>query len=289
MRPGGRRLGARDRAHGARVTPNRLLALTHSEDDVAAIFLKNVGIDIPIYDVSQASLKKALLGRTIGGRFAQSGTFLTVNALKNLNFEAHDGDRIALVGDNGAGKSTLLRVIAHVYPPSSGSVHVVGKVSPMFDTTLGINMDATGLENIQIAGTIWGMTRAQIKNNIDDIIDFTELGDYLKIPIRTYSTGMLLRLAFAIATVRDPEILLIDEVIGVGDAGFFEKAFARLLKLVERSRILMVAAHQDDILRRLCNKAVWLSHGSLVAYGEIESVLTARRNQNAPAQQAASA
>jgi ABC-2 type transport system ATP-binding protein len=159
----------------------------------------------------------------------------------------------------------------------------------MFDTTLGINMDATGFENIQIAGTIWGMTRAQIKNSIDDIVDFTELGDYLKIPIRTYSTGMLLRLAFAIATVRDPEILLLDEVIGVGDAGFFQKAFARLLQLVERSRILMVAAHQDDMLRRLCNKAVWLSHGSLVAYGEIESVLAARRNLNAPEQQAASA
>jgi ABC-2 type transport system ATP-binding protein len=265
------------------------LALTHREDDVAAIFLENVGVDIPIYDVSQASLKKALLGRTIGGRFAQSGSFLTVNALKNLNFEAHDGDRIALVGDNGAGKSTLLRVVAHVYPPTSGSVHVVGKVSPMFDTTLGINMDATGLENIEIAGTIWGMSRAQIKNSIDDIVDFTELGDYLKIPIRTYSTGMLLRLAFAIATVRDPEILLIDEVIGVGDAGFFQKAFARLLQLVDRSRILMVAAHQDDMLRRLCNKAIWLSQGSLVSYGEIESVLTARRNLNVPAQQAASA
>ena len=256
---------------------------------MAAIFLNNVGVDIPIYDVKQASMKKALLGRTIGGRFAESGTYMTVNALRNLDFEAHDGDRIALVGNNGAGKSTLLRVVSHVYPPTSGTVHVVGKVSPMFDTTLGINMDATGLENIQIAGTIWGMTRAQIKNSIDDIVDFTELGDYLKIPIRTYSTGMLLRLAFAIATVRDPEILLIDEVIGVGDAGFFQKAFARLLQLVERSRILMVAAHQDDILRRLCNKAVWLSHGSLVAYGEIESVLTAYRNPNAPAQQAASA
>jgi ABC-2 type transport system ATP-binding protein/lipopolysaccharide transport system ATP-binding protein len=265
------------------------LALTHSEDALTAILLNNVSVDIPIYDVSQASMKKALLGRTIGGRFAESGTYMTVNALRNLDFEAHDGDRIALVGDNGAGKSTLLRVVSHVYPPTSGTVHVVGKVSPMFDTTLGINMDATGLENIQIAGTIWGMTRAQIKNSIDDIVDFTELGDYLKIPIRTYSTGMLLRLAFAIATVREPEILLIDEVIGVGDAGFFKKAFARLLQLVERSRILMIAAHQDDILRRLCNKAAWLSHGNLMAYGEFESVLSAYRNPNAPAQQPATA
>jgi ABC-2 type transport system ATP-binding protein len=265
------------------------LALTHREDPVAAIFLKNVGVDIPIYDVKTASLKKALLGRTIGGRFAESGAHMTVNALKNLEFEAHDGDRIALVGDNGAGKSTLLRVVSHVYPPTSGSVHVVGKVSPMFDTTLGINMDATGLENIQIAGTIWGMTRAQIKNSIDDIVDFTELGDYLRIPIRTYSTGMLLRLAFAIATVRDPEILLIDEVIGVGDSGFFKKAFARLLQLVERSRILMVASHQDDTLRHLCNKAAWLSHGNLMAFGEFENVISAYRNPNASTQQAATA
>jgi ABC-2 type transport system ATP-binding protein len=256
---------------------------------VADIFLKNVGVDIPIFDVREASLKKALLGRTIGGRFARSGSYLTVNALKNIDFEAHDGDRIALVGDNGAGKSTLLRVVSHVYPPTSGTVHVIGKVSPMFDTTLGMNMDATGMENIQISGTIWGMTRTQIKNNTDDIVDFTELGDYLKVPIRTYSNGMLLRLAFAIATVREPEILLIDEIIGVGDAGFFKKAFARLLKLAERSRILMVAAHQDETLRRLCNKAAWLSHGSLMAYGEFDSVIRTYRNPNAPAQEPATA
>ena len=256
---------------------------------MAGIFLKNVGVDIPIFDVKTASLKKALLGRTIGGRFARSGAYLTVSALKNFDFEAHDGDRIALVGDNGAGKSTLLRVVSHVYPPTSGMVHVVGKVSPMFDTTIGMSMDATGMENIQIAGTIWGMSRAQIRNSVDDIVDFTELGDFLKVPVRTYSNGMLLRLAFAIATIRDPEILLIDEAIGVGDSGFFKKAFARLLQLVERSRILMVASHQDETLRRLCNKAAWLSHGSLVAYGEFDGVVSAYRNPNAPAQQTASA
>jgi ABC-type polysaccharide/polyol phosphate transport system ATPase subunit len=183
-----------------------------------------------------------------------------------------------LVGDNGSGKSTLLRVISHVYPPSDGTATIIGKVSPMFETTLGMSMDATGLENIQIAGTIWGMTRAQIRNSIDDIVEFTELGDYLTFPVRTYSNGMMLRLAFAIATVRDPEILAIDEVIGVGDASFFEKAFARLLKLVERSRILVVAAHQDDMLRRICNKGVWLSHGSLKAHGPLDEVLAARSN-----------
>jgi ABC-2 type transport system ATP-binding protein len=143
-------------------------------------------------------------------------------------------------------------------------------------------MDATGMENIQIAGTIWGMSRAQIRNSTDDIVEFTELGDFLKVPVRTYSNGMLLRLAFAIATIRDPEILLIDEAIGVGDSGFFKKAFARLLQLVERSRILVVASHQDATLRRLCNKAAWLSHGDLMAFGEFEGVLSAYR---APTQQ----
>jgi ABC-2 type transport system ATP-binding protein len=142
-----------------------------------------------------------------------------------------------------------------------------------------MSMDATGLENIQIAGTIWGMTGTQVKKSIEDIAEFTELGDYLNVPVRTYSNGMMLRLAFAIATARDPEILLIDEIIGVGDAGFFEKAFARLHRLVERSRILMVAAHQDDLLRRLCDKAIWLSHGKLMHFGNIESVLGARAQQ----------
>lgn len=256
---------------------------------MAAIFINDVSLDIPIFDVSQASLKKALIGRTIGGRFGQSGSHLTVRALKNINFEAHDGDRIALVGDNGAGKSTFLRLISKIYPPTSGTVGVIGHVSPMFETTLGMSMDATGLENIQIAGTIWGMTRAQIRNNVDDIVEFTELGDYLKVPVRTYSTGMMLRLAFAIATVRNPEILLIDEVIGVGDKTFFAKAFKRLRNMVERSRILIIAAHSDDLLRQLCDNALWLSHGSVANYGDIESVLAAYRGASAQAFQVAHA
>jgi ABC-2 type transport system ATP-binding protein len=246
---------------------------------MAVIVLDNVSVDMPIFDIRRASLKKALFGRAVGGRFSETGSFVTVSALRNVNFEAHDGDRIALVGENGAGKSTLLRVAARVYPPTSGSVRIAGSVAPMFDATLGMSMDATGLENIQIAGTLWGMSRFQIKNSVGDIADFTELGDFLKVPVRTYSTGMMLRLAFAIATIRDPEILLIDEIIGVGDAVFFEKAFARLQKLVERSRILIVAAQADDLLRRLCDKAVWLSHGSPVASGDIESVLAAYRTK----------
>ena len=250
---------------------------------MASIILNSVGVNIPIYDVSRASLKKALFGRAIGGRFARSGAHLTVRALKSISFEACGGDRIALVGDNGSGKSTLLRVISKVYPPTNGSLTITGDVSPMFDATLGMSLDATGLENIQIAGTIRGMTRAQIKNCLSDIADFTELGDYLKVPVRTYSNGMMLRLAFAIATTREPDILLIDEIIGAGDEAFFAKATMRLHKIVGRSRILMVAAHQEDTLRRLCNKAIWLSRGNLIAYGDIDSVLTAYRRPPADA------
>ena len=244
---------------------------------MVAISLKNVSVNIPIFDVSRASLKKALIGRAIGGRFAQQGSYLTVSALKNISFEAHDGDRIGLVGDNGSGKSTLLRVLSKVYPPTEGVLSIVGNVSPLFETTLGMSMDATGLENIQIAGTVWGMSRAQIKNSVGDIAEFTELGDYLNVPVRTYSNGMMLRLAFAIATARHPEILLIDEIIGVGDANFYAKATARLQSLVERSRILIVASHQDETLRRFCNKVLWLSHGVLEKYGEIDGVLASYR------------
>jgi ABC-2 type transport system ATP-binding protein/lipopolysaccharide transport system ATP-binding protein len=250
---------------------------------VAKISLTDLSVDIPIYDVGGASLRKALLGRAIGGRFSQAGSIVTVKALKNITFEANDGDRVAVVGDNGSGKSTLLRVLSSVYPPTGGSILVEGRVSPMFDATLGMNMDATGFENIRMSGTIWGLTRAQIENSIDEIVAFTELGNYLDVPVRTYSTGMMLRLAFAVATVRDPEIMLIDEVIGVGDQKFFAKAFTRLQVVVQRSQILFVASHADGILRLLCNKALWLAHGVLMEYGDFETVIAAYRGNGAEA------
>ena len=250
---------------------------------MAEVSLQEASVDIPIYDVGSASLRKAVLARTVGGRFGQIGSYVIVNALKSISFKARDGDRIALVGDNGSGKSTLLRLISGIYSSTQGVVRVEGKVSPMFDATLGMNMDATGIENIWMSGTLWGLTREQIANSIDDIADFTDLGDYLNVPVRTYSTGMMLRLAFAIATVREPEILLIDEVIGVGDGSFFMKAFNRLRGVVRRSRILFVASHADDLLRRLCDRAIWLSHGTLMEFGDIDHVLAAYRGHDGSA------
>lgn len=247
---------------------------------MASITLTDVSVEIPVFDVSTSSLRKLVLG-TVGGKFDRAGRQVLVSALRNVNFEAHDGDRIAVIGRNGSGKSTLLRVLSDVYPPTRGSVEVVGRVSPMFDASLGMSADATGMENIRICGMLWGLSKEQIAQSVDDILEFTELGEYMNVPVRTYSLGMLMRLAFAIATQREPEILLLDEVIGVGDAVFFQKAYTRLKSKVRQSRILIIASHSEQIVRDLCNKAVWLQNGMLAEFGDVDRVFAAYRRENA--------
>lgn len=242
---------------------------------MAHISIRDASVEIPIYAVGNNSLKTTLLRKAVGGRFGKAGSNLLVTALSDISLEISDGERIGLVGHNGAGKTTLLRVIAGVYPPTKGQVSITGRVSPMFDISLGMSPDATGIENIKICGALWGLTSEDIGAGIEDIIEFTELGDYLKIPVRTYSAGMLLRLAFAIATLRQPEILLLDEVIGVGDASFMKKAQTRLEKIAELANILVVSSHSDEIIRQLCNKAIWLTQGAIGAYGEVDEVLSA--------------
>jgi ABC-2 type transport system ATP-binding protein len=242
---------------------------------VASITLSNASVEIPVFAVGNNSLKTTLLRKAVGGRFAQTGSNLIINALNDVSMKARDGDRIGLVGQNGAGKTTLLRVLAGVYPPTSGKVQVIGRVSPMFDISLGMSPDSTGMENIRVCGALWGLSRAEIAAEIDDIVEFTELGDYLKIPVRTYSAGMLLRLSFAIATLRQPEILLLDEIIGVGDARFMAKAKARLAKIVDRAQILVVSSHSDSIIRDFCEKVIWLDKGIVAAYGPVDDVLAA--------------
>ena len=242
---------------------------------MASISVRNASVVIPVFAVGNNSLKAMMLRKAVGGRFAQSGANLTVNALTDINLEAADGDRIGLIGHNGSGKTSLLRVMAGVYPPTRGEVEVWGRVSPMFDISLGMSPDATGIENVKVCGALWGLSPREVDDGIEDIIEFTELGDYMKIPVRTYSAGMLLRLSFAIATLRQPEILLLDEVIGVGDARFMSKAQARLQHIANRARILVVSSHSDDIIRTLCNKVIWLDQGNVAAFGEVEDVLNA--------------
>lgn len=248
---------------------------------MALIAARDITVDIPIYDAVYASLRKFLLDRAVGGQLDQQGSHVVVHALKKVSFEARDGDRIGLVGQNGAGKTTLLRVLSGTLPPTGGIVKVQGRVSPMLNNTLGMDADATGFENIRMCAMLRGMTTRQVDESMDDIIAFTELGDYLKMPVRSYSSGMLLRLAFAVATIPYAEILLIDESIGVGDEHFFEKAYMRLNSLVSRSRILVVASHAQATIRKLCNRALWLDGGAIIGDDTVDRILDAYSKRDA--------
>jgi ABC-type polysaccharide/polyol phosphate transport system ATPase subunit len=258
---------------------------------LAEIVLENVVTDFPIYG-SQLSLRKALFGRAVGGllrRPNDSANRVVVRALDNVSLQIRHGDQIGIVGHNGAGKSTMLRVLAGIYEPSGGSIRISGHVSPLFNTSPGLDTDDTGYENIVTCGLLLGMSRGEIERKIPDIEAFTELSDYLALPVRTYSTGMLVRLGFAIATAIDPEILLLDEGLGAGDARFASRAAERVQALIKRSSIMVLASHSDDLIRQMCNRAILLDHGRVVADGPTDEVLDiyARINMDEAAVQSA--
>jgi ABC-type polysaccharide/polyol phosphate transport system ATPase subunit len=180
---------------------------------------------------------------------------------------------LGIIGHNGAGKSTLLRVLAGVYVPTSGRVTIEGRVSALFNTSPGLDSDDTGFENIVTCGLFLGMSRADIRAKTPEIAEFTELGDYLNLPVRTYSAGMITRLAFAIATSIDPEILVLDEGLSAGDARFAEHAEQRVDELVKRSSILIIASHAEGLIRSMCNRAMLLESGRVVTIGEVDEVI----------------
>ena len=245
---------------------------------MAAITVENVSVAFPLYGGSSRSLKKTLMRVGSGGRISRdAGDRVYVQALRDVSIRIDHGERLGLIGPNGAGKTTLLRVLAGIYEPTSGIVRREGHVSPLFDATLGMDMEATGYENILLRGLFLGLSPREIRGRTDEIAAFTELGDHLAMPVRTYSSGMTLRLAFAVSTCVDPEILLMDEWIAVGDAHFLDKAERRMERLVDRSRILVIASHSPDLIRRTCTKAVGLDSGRVVAVGAVDEVLTAYR------------
>jgi ABC-2 type transport system ATP-binding protein len=198
---------------------------------------------------------------------------VVIKALDGLTFSLHEGDRLGVVGHNGAGKTTLLRALAGVYEPTRGKLSIHGTVTPMFSLSDGMDQDATGYENIWLRAAILGFSREFTAAHVDDIAEFSELGDYLDMPLRTYSSGMFVRLGFAIATALDPQILVMDEMIGAGDAKFFSRAEARLKQMIERTGILVVATHSTNILKTWCNKALLLNHGKLELCGTPAEVL----------------
>lgn len=240
---------------------------------MASIVLRDMHVEIPIYDASGRSLKKQLLRASTGGRIVRDHGVAVVRVINGVSLALQDGDRLGLVGHNGAGKTSLLRVMAGVYEPTGGWIRVEGSVIPLLDINLGIDYESTGYENVLLRGAVLGLKRREINALMDNIAEFTGLGNYLEVPVRTYSSGMILRLAFGISTSVAPEILLLDEFFGVGDAEFLEKAQKRLSELISKAGILVFASHAQDLIRRLCNKALWLDKGEVRAFGSVESVL----------------
>lgn len=243
---------------------------------MASIQLNDVSVDFVLYQGSARSLKKTLLRTSTSGVLKHDAHHrITVKALNALSLTLEHGDRVGLVGGNGAGKTTLLRVLAGVYEPTGGRIRVEGRVTPLFDLGLGLDMDASGYDNIRMRAAYFGLDRDEVERKMDDIAAFTELGDYLDLPVRTYSAGMTLRLAFAAATSVDPEILLMDEWLAVSDTRFLEKAQRRAEGFVDRSSIMVVASHVEDVLKRLCNKLLWLERGAVRHFGPVDEVLDA--------------
>jgi ABC-2 type transport system ATP-binding protein/lipopolysaccharide transport system ATP-binding protein len=240
----------------------------------AELVLENVSVQFPIYSGGSQSLKKRLLFHGSGGRLGRDvHQRIVVDALRNVSLSLRAGDRVGLIGANGAGKSTLLRVMAGIYEPFEGTVSCRGQLSPMLDIGLGIDSEISGFDNMRLRGLILGLDRSEIEERIADIAEFTELGDYLDIPVRTYSAGMLARLTFAISTCFTPEILLLDEWLLAGDAAFLSKAKRRLKAFIETTSIVVLASHNAEVLQRWCTKGIWLRRGEVAAEGDVGAIL----------------
>jgi ABC-type polysaccharide/polyol phosphate transport system ATPase subunit len=241
---------------------------------MARVVLHDVSVSFPIFTSQTRSVKAAVFTR-LGGALGSHNDTVVVHALRNITLELRDGDRLGLVGHNGAGKTSFLRVVAGVYPPRSGEALIEGRVSSFTDITLGMEPEATGWQNIIFRCVFLGLTFAEARALAPTIGEFSELGDYLNLPVRTYSSGMFLRLAFAISTSVLPDIVVMDEMIGTGDQDFIAKARKRLSELLERSRILVLASHDEEIIQTFCNKVLWLDKGQVRMLGPIKDVMAA--------------
>ena len=242
---------------------------------MAHIIFEHVNIDFPIYNAKNRSLKNTVMQAATGGKVSFGAEGTVIRSLEDVSFEIHEGERVGLIGHNGAGKSTLLRALSNVYAPTAGRAEIVGEIGSLVDISLGIDGEATGRENIFIRGALLGLKQKEIEDRFDEIVAFSELGEFINMPVRTYSSGMHLRLAFAVATIIRPEILLMDEWLSVGDAAFNEKAEKRLNDLVQSSRILVIASHSRELIEKTCTRAMWFEHGHLKMDSSPETVCTA--------------
>lgn len=231
-----------------------------------SIILRNCSLDLPIYGTINRSLKGSVMAAATGGRIAPASKHVTVvQALKDVSLEILPGDRVGLMGHNGSGKTSLLRMLAGIYEPTSGAIQVRGKVSSFINLGLGMDLEATGAENILLCGLMFGLGFDEIQKLTPSIGKFSGLGDFLDMPVRTYSSGMMMRLVFSIVTSVDAEILLMDEWLSVGDADFVVHAEERLRELVNSASILVLASHSEEVVENLCNVIVRLEHGEVMS------------------------
>ena len=239
---------------------------------MARIDLENVSLTFKVRQKGRVPLKEFLVRQM----FRRSvNPYLEVRALQDVNLRLGNGERIGIIGHNGAGKSTMLKVLAGIYPPTAGNRLVEGRISSLFDIALGFEVDANGWENIAYRGYLQGETPRTLKSKIQPIADFTELGDFLNMPVRYYSAGMIVRLAFSIATSIEPEILLVDEVLSVGDMAFQQKARQRIHEMIAKAELIVVVSHDLESLAKLCNQAIWMDHGRIRQMGPVQEIIAA--------------
>ena len=243
---------------------------------MAYIDFQHVGVDFPIFASQNRSFKKSLMNIATGGRIASDASSApVVRALDDINLRIEDGERVGLLGCNGSGKSTLLRVLGGVYAPTTGRAEVNGSIGSLLDINLGTDGESTGIENIYLRGTLLGMTREDIDRELPKMVEYSELGNFINLPMKTYSSGMQMRVAFTVSTQSASDILLMDEWLAVGDQNFQRKAEERLSRLVEQTKILVIASHSQDLIKRVCTRAVWLDHGRMRMDGSVEEVCKA--------------
>jgi ABC-type polysaccharide/polyol phosphate transport system ATPase subunit len=242
---------------------------------MARIALDGIGLTFHVRKHTKVTLKEFLVGQL----FRRSrNPEMEVKALQDVTFTVEKGDRLGVLGHNGAGKSTLLKLLAGIYTPTQGRLTVQGRVSSLFDINLGFEPDASGWENINYRSYLQGETPRSISAKRQAIADFSELGDFLQMPVRYYSAGMMVRLAFSIATAIDPEILLVDEVLSVGDLGFQHKARGRMREMMAKAHLMVVVSHDLEALAQMCTRVVWMDHGRMVRTGPADEIIEAYKD-----------
>lgn len=234
------------------------------------IYVEDLSIRFRVYHDSSPSLKSyfASLFKSRGKQ--EYSEFWAVN---NVSFSMESGDRVGIIGHNGAGKSTLLKALCRVYEPSAGRVSVNGRVAPLLELGAGFHPEFTGRENIYLNGAILGYTREQIRAIEDEVIEFAEVDEFIDTPVKYFSTGMYMRLAFSLATAMHPDILVLDEIFAGGDAAFLKKAKARMHAIIDRANIMIMVSHDHELIRSLCNRVLWMDHGSLIRDGEPNEII----------------